>query len=83
MLHYATFCGMGGKHYIHIHIKMGRKNVRKWRANFTKKAITRERNEISSPNSVHMCKSSIFGQIKKIAIRWKKHKNSYNYARVS
>ncbi len=48
---------------------MGRKNVRKWRANFTKKAITRERNEISSPNSVHMCKSSIFGQIKKIGIQ--------------
>ncbi len=69
---------------------MGRQNVRKWRANFTKKAITLEHNEISSPNSVHMCKSSIFGQIKKIAtlplggaIRLKKNKNSYNYARVS
>ncbi len=38
-----------------------------------------------------MCASSIFGQIKKNcvalplggAIRFKKHKNSYNYARVS
>ncbi len=30
-----------------------------------KKAITRERNEISSPKlRLHMCKSSIFGQIK-------------------
>ncbi len=33
-------------------------------ASFTKMAITPERNEVSSPNFVHMCQSSIFGQIK-------------------
>ncbi len=54
-------------------------------------SITLEQNEISSPNSAHICASSIFGQIKKKcaalllggAIRFKKHKNSYNYANVS
>ncbi len=44
---------------------MGPQNVRKSRANFTKKAITRERNEISSPNSRHIFVSTIFGQIKR------------------
>ncbi len=29
-------------------------------------AITLERNEISSPNSEHMCMTLIFGQIKKM-----------------
>ena len=37
-------------------------------AYFTKMAITREVNEISSPNSVHMCMSSICGHSKKMAL---------------
>ena len=33
-------------------------------AYFTKMAITQEVNEISSPNSVHMCMGSIWGHSK-------------------
>ncbi len=51
-------------------------------------AITLERNEISSPNWVHVCTRSVFGKIEKKlavlplggAIIWKKHKNEYNFA---
>ncbi len=69
---------------------MGPQNVRMWRDSLKKKkAITRERNEISSTNSVYKRMSTIFGQIKNIealplggAIRLK-YKNSYNNASVS
>jgi len=59
-------------------------------ATFTKMAITRERNEIFSPNLAHTCKSSFCGRVKRmwrLATWWsynmekkEKLKNGYNYA---
>ena len=48
-------------------VTKGRQNVNVGGAYFTKKAITQERNEISSPNLVHMCMVWLFGHDKKTA----------------
>ncbi len=66
----------------------GAKTFERGRATFSKMPITPERNEISSPNSEHLCKSSIWGHRGNNhrawplggAIRGKKHKNGYNCA---
>ncbi len=48
-----------------LNFAMGPQNVRKSRAIFTKKIITREQNEIYSPNLIHMWMTKIFGPKKK------------------
>ncbi len=47
-----------------LNFAMGPQNVGKSRAMFMKKIITREQNEISSPNLIHMWMIKIFGQKK-------------------
>ncbi len=72
-----------GKLKFRLRFTVGPQNVRKSRANFTTKAITRERKEISSPNSVHMFMSIIFGQIKKSgSTTWWRYKIEKTYKQL-
>ncbi len=62
-------------------VPKGRQNIRRGRATFSKMPVTPERNEISSPNSANLCKSSSWGRgdwPHGCAIRGKKHKNGCN-----